>query len=142
MAILESSRAFRRAVAVLVLLVAAGGLAWGLLRPGRSRPESPAVQVPEPTGITVEVLNGSNRPGLARAVTRELRARGFDVLYFGTARDSARDSEVLLRRGDSSAAARVASVLGIAKVRVAPDTLLRLDVTVFLGRDFSLRAPK
>jgi hypothetical protein len=90
----------------------------------------------------VEVLNGSNRPGLARAVTRELRARGFDVLYFGTARDSARDSEVLLRRGDSSAAARVASVLGIAKVRVAPDTLLRLDVTVFLGRDFSLRAPK
>jgi hypothetical protein len=103
MAILESSRAFRRAVAVLVLLVAAGGLAWGLLRPGRSRPESPAVQVPEPTGITVEVL---------------------------------------LRRGDSSAAARVASVLGIAKVRVAPDTLLRLDVTVFLGRDFSLRAPK
>lgn len=90
----------------------------------------------------MEVLNGSNRQGLARTVTRELRARGFDVLYFGTARDSVGETEVLLRRGDSSAASRVAKALGIEKVRVALDTLLRLDVTVLLGRDFPPGAPK
>jgi hypothetical protein len=94
--------------------------------------------VPDSTGITVEVLNGSGRQGLARSVTRVLRQEGFDVMYFGSARDSVRMTEVLSRRGDSTRAVKVARVLGIAGVRVARDTLLRLDVTVLLGPGYQL----
>jgi hypothetical protein len=141
-ALLERSRSLYRALGVLALLLVGGGLAWALLRQQGARPGLPEVRVPEPTGITVEVLNGSNRPGLARVVTRQLRERGFDVLFFGTARDLVARTEVLLRRGDSSAAYEVAKALGIEPVRVALDTLLRLDVTVLLGPDYPLKPGK
>ena len=93
--------------------------------------------MPEPVGITVEVLNGTGRRGLARVATQVLRQQGFDVLYFGSATDSVRVTEILARRGDSLAAARVAKALGTGRVRVARDTLLRLDVTVLLGGDYT-----
>lgn len=86
--------------------------------------------------VVVEVLNASGRRGLARVATRVLRQAGFDVVYFGTSGDSLRTSEVLARRGDSAAAARVARAIGAARVRVARDTLLRVDVTVRLGDDY------
>ena len=86
--------------------------------------------------VIVEVLNGSGRRGLARVAARELRRAGFDVVYFGTSNDSIRVTQVLARRGDSTAASRVAGALGTSRVRVAVDTLLRVDVTVLLGDDY------
>jgi hypothetical protein len=65
-----------------------------------------------------------------------LRQAGYDVVYFGTADDSVPVTEVLARRGDAAAAARVARVLGARLVRVAVDTLLRVDLTVRLGADY------
>ncbi|HJR33575.1 MAG TPA: LytR C-terminal domain-containing protein [Gemmatimonadales bacterium] len=94
---------------------------------------------PEGKRVLVEVLNGSGRRGLARAATRVLRRAGFDVVYFGTVRETGAPTVALARRGDSAAAVRVARVLGASAVRVATDTLLRLDVTVILGNDY--RAP-
>ncbi|MGQ0703775.1 MAG: LytR C-terminal domain-containing protein [Gemmatimonadales bacterium] len=114
-------------------------MGWGLFRLGRGAGRLPDVKVPEPTGITVEVLNGTGRAGLARVATRVLRQEGFDVLYFGTANHPVQRTEILVRRGDSSAAERVARVLGVGRVRVALDTLLRLDVTVLLGDDYPAR---
>ncbi len=135
MALLERSRTHLRALGIAVLLLLVGGLGWALLRP-RTTPAQPGVvRVPESTGITVEVLNGSGRQGLARVVTRKLRDQGFDVMFFGT-RDSIRTTEVVLRRGDSTAALKVARALGLEGIRVALDTLLRLDVTVLLGADY------
>ncbi len=119
------------------MLVAVAGAAWGILRPrGPTHPRIPDVRIPDTVGITVEVLNGSGRAGLARVATRALRQLGFDVLFFGTAPDSVSSTEVLARRGDSLAAALVAKALGTGRVRVARDTLLRLDVTVLLGADY------
>lgn len=86
--------------------------------------------------VLVEVLNGSDRRGLARAATRVLRQAGFDVVYFGTVAGTGAPTQALARRGDSAAAARVARALGAGAVRVATDTLLRLDVTVILGADY------
>lgn len=86
--------------------------------------------------MIVEVQNGSGRRGLARAATRELRRAGFDVISFGTISDTVLVTEALIRRGDSTAAVRVIRALGVGRVRVAPDTLLRLDVTVRLGDDY------
>jgi hypothetical protein len=92
--------------------------------------------VPDGNRVLVEVLNGSGRRGLARAATRVLRQAGFDVVYFGTVAQTGARTQALARRGDSAAAARVARALGASVVRVATDTLLRLDVTVILGDDY------
>jgi LytR cell envelope-related transcriptional attenuator len=105
-----------------------------------ARPERPAHREPAALAgserIVVEVLNGSGRRGLARTATRVLRQAGFDVVYFGSTGDSVRVTQALARRGDSAAAARVAAALGATRVRVATDTLLRVDVTVLLGSDY------
>ena len=84
----------------------------------------------------VEVLNGSGRRGVARAATRALRQAGFDVVYFGNVSETLATTQTLARRGDSAAAVRVARALGATQVRVATDTLLRVDVTVLLGGDY------
>jgi len=86
----------------------------------------------------VEVLNGSARPGLARTVTRVLREGGLDVVFFGTADSSSVDSTLLLvRRGDSTAARRALRLLGTGKIRWAPDTLRRVDLSVIVGGDYT-----
>ncbi len=137
MALLEPSRSLLRALGILALLVVAAVGGWALLRPRVSEETAASrIRVPEPTGITVEVVNASGRQGLARLVTRMLRDRGFDVLFFGTAREPVDSTSVVLRRGDSTRAVRVARALNIERVRVAIDTLLRLDVTVILGADY------
>ena len=132
----QPRRRLIRALGGLALLAVAVGFAWNLLQPDPERAGPPEVRLPEPVGITVEVLNGTGRRGLARTATRLLREQGFDVVFFGTAGDSAPTTLVLARRGDSLAAERVARALGTGRVRVAWDTLLRLDVTVLLGDDY------
>ena len=126
-----------RALALGALLAAVLAIGvWALSRSdtGSTRPEP----VPLLGGerIVVEVLNGSGRRGLARAATRALRNAGFDVVYFGTVADSVAVTQVLARRGDSSAAVRVAKALGTGQARVREDTLLRVDVSVLLGADY------
>ncbi|UCF40790.1 MAG: LytR C-terminal domain-containing protein [Gemmatimonadota bacterium] len=86
--------------------------------------------------ITVEVLNATGVDGLARASTRQLRRRGIDVVYFGTAAtDTLRETLIAVRRGDTARAARVREALGIGRVVVEPDPRLLLDASVFLGYD-------
>jgi hypothetical protein len=89
--------------------------------------------------ILAEVLNATSRRGLARTVTRQLRQRGVDVVYFGTASGKpAAETEILVRRGDDTAPAlRVARALGVGKVRVAPAPERRVDLTVLIGQDYT-----
>lgn len=89
--------------------------------------------------VTVEVLNASGVAGLARTATLALREAGLDVVFYGTADTSVDSTQVLVRRGPSGAGERVARALGGGQVRVAGDTLRRVDVTVLLGPDW--RAP-
>lgn len=87
-------------------------------------------------GAIVEVQNTTGRRGLARAATHQLRQAGFDVIAFGSTADTAGGTEVLVRRGDSTVALRAIQVLGAGRVRVARDTLLRIDLTIRLGADY------
>lgn len=121
---------------IVLAALAGAGTSSGCSDAGAPRTARP---VPGAERILVEVLNGSGRRGLARAATRVLRQAGFDVVYFGTVSRSVSVTQALARRGDSAAAARVARALGATEVRVATDTLLRVDVTVLLGSDY--RAP-
>jgi hypothetical protein len=87
--------------------------------------------------IRIEVLNGAGQAGLAREATAQLRERGFDVVYFGNAREFGQDSSLVLDRVGSEEAARtVASALGITNIRSVPDSTLLLEVTVILGKDW------
>lgn len=90
--------------------------------------------------IEVEVLNAAGQTGLARSATERLRDRGFDVVYFGNAREFDRDSSVVIDRvGDPARARAVADALGIKLVQSVPDTTLLLSVTVLLGKDWTPR---
>ncbi|HEX4628154.1 MAG TPA: LytR C-terminal domain-containing protein [Gemmatimonadales bacterium] len=90
--------------------------------------------------ITVEVLNASGKPGLARVGTRVLRRAGIDVLTFGNATEGtgALDStRIIVRRGGTDLAKRVRAALGIGRVVVQLDSSRLLDASVYLGADFA-----
>ena len=92
-------------------------------------------------GLTVEVLNGTTRPGLARVGTRVLRAAGIDVVNVGTAADLAplESTRIVVRRGAPTEGTPVRQALGVGAISVALDSTRLLDVSVFLGADFRPR---
>jgi len=94
----------------------------------------PAVDV----RVRVEVLNGGGVPGAARRATDAARSIGFDVVFFGNAGsfDQA-ESEVVDRVGRPEYAQAVAEALGIHNVRSIPDPDRYVDVSVFLGADWT-----
>ncbi|HEX2093544.1 MAG TPA: LytR C-terminal domain-containing protein [Longimicrobiaceae bacterium] len=121
------------AVVGLVVSLVMGLGAGGAPDPGAARSVSgkPAER------IRVEVLNASGIPGLARAATRTLRDRGYDVVYFGNARGFSRDTSLVIDRvGREGVARQVAEAIGVGRVRSHPDSTLLLEVTVVLGRDW------
>lgn len=103
------------------------------------RHETPAARAGgvEVAPIRVEVLNGGGEAGMARRATEALRARGFDVVYYGNADEFIHDSSVAIARGATlEPAQRVADALGVPRVERDPDRGLYLDVTVILGTDW------
>lgn len=111
-----------------------------LLRRPRERLPAHAYAVPVVQGrVTVEVLNGTRRQGVARTATRVLRREGIDVVFLGNADSAEVATRVIARRGDREKARYVASVLGSGKVVVETDTFRRVDVSVILGEDFRPR---
>ena len=91
--------------------------------------------------ITVEVLNGTARSGLARQAAAHLESFGIVVppTAIGNAdRDDHEHTVVLDRRGKPGAAARIADLLRCRRVEPPEDGAgeASVDVTVILGRDF------
>lgn len=88
----------------------------------------------------INVLNATDRNGLAADVTDRLRDAGFDVVHYGNADDTDPDSSVVIDRiGDDAIARAVAGELGIDRITTDVDSTLYLDATVVLGVDFQLR---
>lgn len=103
-----------------------------------------AFRIPGDRGprLSVEVLNASWKPGLARTAVRVLRQAGMDVVDFGTAAagsDPLDSTRILVRRGDAAVGEQVRRALGVGKVAVQRDSTLLLDASVLLGRDFAPR---
>lgn len=128
-----------------VMLVTAGVVA--ACGRGEARPTSAARgevaestfawPLPDPErAVVVEVRNGAGVQGLARLVTRRLRAGGADVVAFGSHDAAAETTLVLVRRGSDDAGKRVRDLLGQGLVRVARDSTRRVDVSVILGADY------
>jgi hypothetical protein len=111
-----------------------------LTPPEPERVQGHAYPLPAPgRRITVEVLNGSGRAGLARGATRLLRRHGLDVVFFGNADAPADSTRIVVRQGDPGRGRDVRDALGLGRVTIQPDTLRRVDVSVILGRDFRIR---
>ena len=92
--------------------------------------------------VTVEVLNASGRPGLARLGTRVLRRAGIDVVGFGTtATDTGPldSTRIVVRRGTAEVGQRVRQALQVGRVAVQLDSTRLFDASVLLGRDFAPR---
>jgi hypothetical protein len=121
-------------------VLAALGLAVGvrlLVPPPPPAPRAHARPIPSPEHrVTVEVLNGTRRAGVARAATRLLRRGGLDVVYFGNADEAVDSTRVIVRRGDPARGRDVRLALGVGRIVAEPDTLRRVDVSVLLGADF------
>jgi hypothetical protein len=135
-----SSRIRKIALALALLAVAAFVVSFIAGVRGRVRAADPSATALDAAGsprVRIEVLNGAGRAGIAREATERLRDGGFDVVYFGNAREFGRDSSVVIDRVGKDAAARaVAAALGIATVQSSPDSTLLLEVTVILGTDW------
>ncbi len=119
------------------VLLGSGFAAWRLWRQGVDAER--ALVIPgDGERITVEVVNQTGLDGLAREVTRRLRRAGIDVVRYGSARDSSLDSTtIVVRRGDSTAAARVRKALGLGRITVERDPRLLLDASVLVGPDLA-----
>jgi hypothetical protein len=99
-----------------------------------------AYPIPSPERrVTVEVLNGSARAGVARSATRMLRRHGLDVVHFGNADTMVDSTRVVVRRGDPARGRDVQQALGLGRILIQPDTLRRVVVSVILGTDYRER---
>ena len=90
--------------------------------------------------MTVEVLNGSGRAGLARVGTRVLRRAGIDVVSFGNTSEAAAaldSTRIVVRRGGGEVGKRIRAALGVGRVEIRPDSTRLLDASVLLGADFA-----
>ena len=92
------------------------------------------------THITVEVLNASGRPSLARAGTRVLRQAGIDVVFFGNAGPAVGildSTRIVMRRTTAGTGERIREALQAGRVVVELDSARLLDASVLLGADFA-----
>ena len=128
MALLEQSRRWRVTPALLVVVALAASC--------KEREPPPVLAAEDGSRVVVEVLNASSRRGLARIGTRVLREAGLDVVSFGNAESALDSTRILIRRGSDDAGRRVARVLGVGVIERRLDSLLLVDVTVLLGRDW------
>lgn len=122
----------RLIVPAAVTLAIVGG--WVVWQSGSDSPPPPGERGPT---VVVEVLNTTDRSGLARIAMMRLRERGIDVVAFGNASEPLDSTLLVVRRGDERAADRVRRALGLGRVLVDRDSSLLLDVTVLLGADFA-----
>lgn len=141
-------RVVRRAMLALLLLTVSGGtmIWWRMqrraadaLRAGAdgALPTDSTARAPTGQRITVRVVNGSQRRGLARRATFVLRDFGYDVVEYdgqgGTPRPS---TDIIVHTGKRDAAERLQRALGAGRVIERADTSRYVDLTVVLGRDW------
>jgi len=87
--------------------------------------------------IRVEVLNGTGESGVSRRIAFYLRELGFDVVYYGNAKEKL-DKTVVVERIDPNLknAKIVAKELGCNLITYEPDPNKLLEVTVLVGKDY------
>lgn len=90
--------------------------------------------------VTAEVLNATGRRHLAHKVRKFLISNGVDVVYFGNYKQLQVNTMIIDRSGRKSASEEVRGLLGLESIEIhsEPDKTRLADVTVVVGKDFSL----
>ena len=106
--------------------------------PSRSSPSPTPSASPQITGVTVKVLNGTSKVGLATSTTQTLQSAGYKVQLPGDQRPSIAATIVYYKAAFKNAATYLQQhYFPRAQLKVAPTSLSSTaDVTVILGSDF------
>ncbi|PIS27140.1 MAG: hypothetical protein COT43_11880 [Candidatus Marinimicrobia bacterium CG08_land_8_20_14_0_20_45_22] len=99
-----------------------------------SAPENPF------SNIIIEVLNGTEKPGLALEFTNYLRQQGFDVIASGNASRSDVPQTILIQRADvPEKLSSVNATLSLDSGRLydEKDPSLQVDMTLIIGKDYN-----
>jgi hypothetical protein len=127
---------------VLVLLVASGA-AYLITQgsdnaDGKGSGQAKSGEL-KPAEIEVTVLNGTAVPGLAGSFGDEVEHKGFQLDEVGNSSTSFVESVVMFERGHAREAHRVATALGISKVRLMTSDIASASggapVVVVVGED-------
>ena len=114
-----------------------------LLREAVSQVVATLADEQEPAAtVTVEILNGTAVPGLARNAAPLLQSFGYRVVRVGNAEHHEHAAtRVLDRRGTPELAAQVAELMKCRGAGSEPDSAIdpEVDVTIVLGGDFNGR---
>jgi hypothetical protein len=129
----------------LVVLVAAGGIAYGVVHGfggdggGGDGKGGKTAGVAKPGEIEVTVLNGTATPGLAARYGDKVERKGFKLGAVTNSSSSYAESVVMFKRGDAPEARRVAGALGISQVRLMTPDIASVSagapVSVVVGED-------
>jgi phage shock protein PspC (stress-responsive transcriptional regulator) len=134
----------------VVLVVVAGGAAYAVTQGGgdegsggkSGKQVSHAVK---PSEIEVTVLNGTAVEGLAGSYGDMVEKEGFQLGAVTNSRSSFADSVVMFDQGNGREAHRVASALGISRVRPMTSEIVSLSagapVAVVIGEDNASSSP-
>lgn len=106
----------------------------------------------EELNLTLEILNGTMRNGLAGRTSQVFKSFGYDVARVANAQSQDREETVIIDRiGNLTAARKVANIIQCDNVISRPQqateepaeapaaTRERIDVTIILGKDFDGR---
>ncbi len=109
---------------------------------------SSEIAAEESLTVSIELLNGTTRNGLASRTSHVFKSFGYDVVHVGNADSFDYEETVVIdRTGDINKAQKAASVINCKKVQTMTDSEGELDsygadeidVTVILGKDFDGR---
>ncbi len=90
-----------------------------------------------PSEIKVQVLNGSGKSGVARAVRDKLVRNGFNVVEFGNADSQDYKETIILDRiGNIKKSISVARILNCENIYSKINHFILVDVTVIVGKDY------
>ncbi|MFC1485325.1 LytR C-terminal domain-containing protein, partial [bacterium] len=87
--------------------------------------------------IISEVLNASNKKGLAMKTTKTLRSKGIDVQKWGNYSEAVETSMIIDRTGNWNNASYISKILRKPVVFSKKNNSRFVDVSIILGEDFN-----
>ncbi|MCX8059357.1 MAG: LCP family protein [Spirochaetes bacterium] len=88
--------------------------------------------------IRVEILNASNKLGLAKLLRNKLVYYNIDVIYFGNYSKNLKETVIIDRTGNLFYAKSIQTILRTGSINTNKNFDLGVDVTIILGEDFNI----
>ncbi|MBN2619045.1 MAG: LCP family protein [Spirochaetales bacterium] len=102
---------------------------------------NPEVISDEKLNFNIQVLNGTNQPGLASRTAKYLNSFGYNISGYGNAGSGNEEHEftsILIRKGNREAAERIGELINCEYIHTQIEEGIddTIDFTIILGKDF------